>query len=140
MKKLPKSLTKVTGFSKLVALFVILGFLASAFYAGVLFNQKYSLNTSSPVATEETTCSADSDCSLADITTGNLCCPNTRCTDYSKTNEQAYNSQWLQSEKFNQCKGRMCPMIAVICTKEITEENMHYSAKCISHVCTKIRN
>ena len=41
MKKLPKSLTKVTGFSKIVALLLILAFIISAFYAGIMFQQKY---------------------------------------------------------------------------------------------------
>ncbi|HSD98126.1 MAG TPA: hypothetical protein VLB73_00330 [Patescibacteria group bacterium] len=146
MVKLPKSLTRVTSFSKLVALFVILGFLLGAFYAGILFQKNYgSLSlglapTPTPFASDENACTSDSDCVLADLSSQGLCCPNTKCADFSQESVRAVSSAWLTNHTFNQCKGRMCPMIMVICTRNITEENKHYNAKCISHVCTKVRS
>ena len=149
MTRLPRSLTRVTTFSKLVALFVIAGFLVSAFYAGFLFNQKYGsaissitpTPTSAAAVNDQTSCSVDSDCTLADMSDNSLCCPNIKCSDYSKDYEQAVNTQWFTQYQNGKCGTRhMCPMIAMMCAKGVLEENAHYSAKCISHVCTKVRN
>lgn len=49
--KLPKSLTKVTAFSKALALLLILAFIAVAFYAGMMFDQKYLSSLSQVVPT-----------------------------------------------------------------------------------------
>lgn len=144
-RKLPKSLTRVTTFSKLLAVFIIFAFIVSAFYAGIMFQQKYSSQllsvtpTPTPAVSEQTACQNDSDCILTDISRSALCCPNTACLDLSKDYVVAMNSAWVATRKENLCSGSMCPMIAAMCTKEITEKNTHYSAKCVSNVCTKVR-
>jgi len=161
MTRLPKSLTRVTTFSKLIAFFVILGFMVSAFYAGFLFNQKYSSVLSSitptptpsssgqtgvqsgptPVVSAQTSCNTDSDCMLTTANTQNSCCPNTRCLNFADSSTIAVNSKWLESQKSSVCgQHYMCPMIMAVCTRQITEENAHYSAKCVQHVCTKVRS
>lgn len=147
MTKLPKSLTRVTAFSKLIALFIIVGFVVSAFYAGYLFNQKYASAlsaispTPTPIANEQTSCSVDSDCVLSSADTKNFCCPNLKCLDNASTATIAVNRNWLTGEKTAVCgEHHLCPMIMTMCTRQITQENQHYQAKCIEHVCTKVRN
>lgn len=145
MAKLPKSLTKVTGFSKALALLLILAFITVAFYAGMMFQQKYTevaatiTPTPTPIVAGQTSCNTDSDCTLT--TSEVSCCPNTKCLRYSDPQIIAVSSTWLKTERISICGVRvMCPMYAVMCTREITEENAHYSAKCIQHICTKVRS
>lgn len=147
MVKLPKSLIRVTAFSKLIALFVIVGFLVSAFYAGYLFSQKYGsalseiTPTPTPISNEQTSCSVDSDCILTSADTKNSCCPNLKCLDYADSSTVAVNGMWAKEEKTSVCGVHiMCPMIATMCPRQISEENQHYQAKCVEHVCTKVRN
>ncbi len=55
MVKLSKSLTHVTGFSKILALFLILAFLGVAFLAGMMFQKEAGsmMNTFSPTPTQD---------------------------------------------------------------------------------------
>lgn len=146
MAKFPKSLTRVTGFSKFLALLLILGFLFVAFYAGVLFDQQYvrlgqnNLPAPTQAISEQSYCAQDSDCVLTTDNTQNSCCPNTHCLNLSDNSTIAVNEKWLTNEKISACgEKHMCPMIAAICTKDIQEKNSHYSAKCVSHMCTKVQ-
>lgn len=141
---LPNSLTTVTFFSKILALVVILIFILSGFYAGTLYqkevDQKAVYPTTQP-ASDKTTCTKDSDCILSEISndTTATCCPNTRCLDLSKSNVKAVNNNWLNDQKRSICQGHyMCPMIYALCTKEITQANSHYGAKCESKMCVKV--
>lgn len=146
MTKLPKSLTRVTTFSKLIALFVFLAFIVSAFYAGMLFQKKagdltFTTPTPTPqLVSEQTQCQINTDCTLADINKTAACCPNARCLDLSKEDVSAVNLAWLQKYQKELCVKKICPMIMTICAKQITEENKRYSAKCINNICQKVRS
>lgn len=148
--QLPKSLTRVTGFSKALAVLIIFIFMMFAFYLGIQYQKKAAslgvdvspTPTVAPVQDNQATCETDTDCVLAFTNTDEtsaFCCPNTRCLDVSKTDVKAVNSNWLGAEKNSVCVNhRMCPMIATICTKQIQESNSHYSAKCIHNTCQKV--
>lgn len=147
MAQLPTSLTRVTRFSKILALLLILAFIGSAFYAGVAFDSQYheffASTTPTPtpaVPTAQTTCQTDSDCVIASINAADLCCPNTKCINLASASSVAVNTQWLISQRQNVCGRKLCPMYAVMCTREITQENAHYHAKCVQHVCQKVRS
>lgn len=145
--RLPKSLTRVTGFSKTLAFLLLLIFIGSAFYGGMMFQQKYAAviatitPTPTPISNNQVACSADSDCTLTTVNVQNSCCPNTRCVRYADEGIIAVNTAWLATEKNAVCGvRRMCPMIAVMCTRSITEENAHYSAKCVQNICRKVQS
>lgn len=145
--RLPKSLTRVTGFSKIIAFLLLLIFIGSAFYGGMLFQQKYAAviatitPTPTPISNNQIACTTDSNCTLTTSNVQNSCCANTRCVRYADERIIAVNAIWLAQEKNAVCGvRRMCPMIAVICTRSITEENAHYSAKCVQNVCQKVQN
>lgn len=142
---LPTSLTRVTTFSKLLAVCIIFGFILAAFYAGIVFQQKYSSEllavtpTPTQAPSEEIVCQKDSDCTLSDVSQSALCCPNTVCKDLSKDYVRAYSAKWLATRKQHLCSGTFCPMIMAMCTKEITLSNSHFSAKCVQNSCQKVR-
>lgn len=97
--------------------------------------------TSAPLS--QNACTTDNDCTLFDtsaINTMSLCCNLNRCSDYSKDNVQAVNISWVLSQRANLCSNKhvMCPMIAVMCAKQITEIQRSYQAKCVKNVCKKI--
>lgn len=147
VKKLPSSLTHVTKFSKMLALLIIVAFMLSAFYAGIVFQQKYSPTLSSitptptPVVSAATACVQDSDCILASSDIPGTCCPNIKCLNFADSRTVALNGAWLNEARSASCgKKIMCPMIAVMCPRGIVEENAHYSARCVQHVCTKVRS
>lgn len=88
-------------------------------------------------------CTTDNDCGLFDTSAVNtmyLCCGLNRCSDYSEDVVQAVNNSWITAERTNVCGNKrfMCPMIAVLCTKQITEIQKSYKAKCVNNVCKKI--
>lgn len=94
--------------------------------------------------TSKNTCSTDNDCALFDtsaINTMSVCCGLNRCSDYSKDTVQAVNTQWLIAQKINTCSNKriMCPMIAVMCTKQIIEIQRSYHPQCVKNVCEKIK-
>lgn len=147
MVSLPNSLTRVTGFSKILALLIILAFIGSAFYAGAAFDAQYHgvfarvTPTPTPaLPTAQTACQTDSDCVIVSANSVDTCCPNTKCINYGSASAVAVNVQWLQSQRKSVCSGKFCPMYAVMCTREITEENAHYHAACVQHVCRKVRS
>lgn len=147
--KIPGSLTRVTAFSKILALILILIFVLFGFYLGMQYQKKLSslgidvTPTPTPVVTSQTSCQKDSDCILANTDTANTtayCCPNTKCIDLGSSNVTAVNAAWFGSEKSSVCSGHyMCPMIAVLCTRPITENNRHYQARCVQNTCQKVR-
>jgi len=148
--KLPSSLTQVTAFSKILALILILIFVLFGFYLGMQYQKKVSSLgidvTPTPTAqiAAQTSCQTDSDCLLANTNTESslsFCCPNTKCLDLGSQDVMAVNTLWLQSQKTSVCSAHyMCPMIAALCTRQITENNSHYQAKCIQNTCQKIRS
>ena len=151
--KLPKSLTKVTTFSKLLAVFLFFAFLGSAFYAGIIFDQKFNTTINdifrnpSPIqwgtayVSEKVTCTKDNDCVLTTSNTQSACCPNITCLHLADTSSIAVNGKWLVGQKQSVCGQRyMCPMIAMMCPQGVLVENAHYSAKCIQHVCQKVKS
>lgn len=144
MAKLPKSLTRVTGFSKVLALLMFLAFIASAFYAGFLFDEQYrnlAITISpTPSPSTQTMCQTDSDCTLTTADVAASCCPNTRCLNFADATTIAVNVQWLESQKTHVCgASRICPMFATMCTRDIVAGNSHYSAKCVRDACQKVR-
>lgn len=145
--KLPKSLTRVTPFSKSLALLLTIAFIAVAFYSGMLFQQKAVeiagnvTPTPTPIMSPKTSCSVDSDCVFTTEDTKLSCCPNTRCIRYGDEGVIAVSASWFEKERTSVCGARnVCPMFAIMCTRSITEENNHYSAKCVRAVCTKVRS
>lgn len=147
MKRLPRSLIRVTLFSKILALLLMLAFLGVAFYSGMQFQQKYveiagtTIPTPTPAVQDKMLCRTDSDCLFTTKDTALSCCPNTRCIRYADEGILAVNAMWFKQQQENICGAKhVCPMYAVVCTKSITEENNHYTAKCIQHVCTKVQS
>lgn len=145
--RLPKSVTTVTPFSKLLAFVLILTFLVTSFFLGMLFQKETSeiadirVPIPTPMPVGQSSCSMDSDCMLTAVNAKDSCCPNIKCLDFASSDTIAVNEQWFTLQKQAVCGVQYaCPMIALICSQKIVKENTHYAAQCVSHVCQKVRN
>jgi len=142
--KLPKSLTKVTGFSKLVTLFLVIAFVFVAFLGGMMWDRQFSqvaqiTPTPTPIQQVQISCNRDSDCILSDLSENTtLCCPNTACTNLERGSVMAVNVTWLSTYKTSICAQRACPMIFAVCTKQLLEKNSHFTAVCVRSTCQKV--
>lgn len=100
-----------------------------------------STNISPSALNPDVSCNQDSDCILDDTnrkTVMQICCNNT-CSNYFDASVIAVNKNWFQGYKGSVCFVRqLCPMYAMMCTKEATLSHQQVTVACQNHVCTKV--
>jgi len=103
------------------------------------FPSPLPLPTLSP--TVDTSCQQDGDCTFYNSAQTNrmqVCC-NISCTNYFDASVIAVNVNWLAAYKGSICvRPLMCPMIAMMCTKEAMQSHDQVKAKCQNNICTKV--
>ncbi|MGH7245422.1 MAG: hypothetical protein ACREGI_00630 [Candidatus Levyibacteriota bacterium] len=142
--KLPKSLITVTPFSKALALFLFILFPFVGFYLGMMYQKsvtQISSDQNSTANTSEFYCQQDSDCTMykKDTVGTALCCSNlNNCMNYYDDSVIAVSSSWVANKRTAACGEHiMCPMIAMMCTKDIYDSHMQVKAVCNHNVCKK---
>ncbi len=100
-----------------------------------------STNITPSAENPDISCNQDSDCILDDTnrkTAMQVCCNNT-CSNYFDASVIAVNKNWFVSYKAEVCSTRqLCPMYAMMCTKEATLSHQQVTVACQNHICTKV--
>lgn len=146
--KLLKPLIKVTAFSKLLALLLIIIFVLFGFYLGLEYGKQVGMIGAvitplpTPTLQNQFSCTTDNDCTLMDSKAQGvgLCCSNlTRCMDPRNDSVIAVNTKWFTQKKQTDCsQTTACPMIAMMCTYPVVMAQQHYHASCVNTMCQKV--